>query len=108
MQTHALLNVNRDLLSPFFARVPELFDSYHNQPDAKPDIYEELLYKVHRPLTGEMLDMIDDWMGIEHRSLNQDQEMMLRLFLLAIRYPDTLLLESLDDVITDDVRRISA
>ena len=74
----------------------------------KPDVYEELLYKIHRPLTSEMLDMIDDWMGPEHRSLNQDQELMLRLFLLAIRYPDTLLLESLDDVITNDVRRISA
>mgnify|MGYP005704323627 FL=1 len=108
MQTHALLNVDRKLLAPFFDRVPELFDKYHNREEEKPDVYEELLYKIHRPLTSEMLDMIDDWMGLEHRSLNQDQELMLRLFLLAIRYPDTLLLESLDDVITNDVRRISA
>ena len=108
MQTHALLNVDRDLLSPFFERVPEFFDRYHNDTQSKPEMYEELLYRVHRPLTSDMLDMIDDWMGLEHRRLNQDQDLMLRLFLLAIRYPDTLLLESLDDIITEDVRRISA
>ena len=67
MQTHALLNVNRDLLSPFFERVPELFDKYHNDPESNPELYEELLYKIHRPMTIEMLDMIDDWMGLEHR-----------------------------------------
>ena len=72
MQTHALLNVDRKLLAPFFDRVPELFDKYHNREEEKPDVYEELLYKIHRPLTSEMLDMIDDWMGLEHRSLNQD------------------------------------
>ena len=33
---------------------------------------------------------------------------MLRLFLLAIRYPDTLLFDSLDDVLVNDVRRLSA
>ena len=83
MQTHALLNVDRELLAPFFKRVPELFDKYHNLEQNKPEIYEELLYKIHRPLTSDMLDMIDDWMGLERRSLNQDQELMLRLFLLA-------------------------
>ena len=67
MQTHALLNVDRELLAPFFKRVPELFDKYHNLEQNKPEIYEELLYKIHRPLTSDMLDMIDDWMGLERR-----------------------------------------
>ena len=35
MQTHALLNVDRKLLAPFFDRVPELFDKYHNREEEK-------------------------------------------------------------------------
>ena len=44
MQTHALLNVDRDLLLPFFEKVPELFDRYHNDTQSNPEMYEELLY----------------------------------------------------------------
>ncbi|MEC7436412.1 MAG: hypothetical protein VYB27_04965, partial [Candidatus Thermoplasmatota archaeon] len=68
----------------------------------------ELLYKVHRPYTKEMLHLIDDWMGYERIKIAGEQEVMLRLFLLAIRYPDTLLFDSLDDVLVSDVRRLSA
>ena len=94
------------LLSPFFERVPELFDRYHNDPQSKPEMCEELLYRVHRPLTSDMLDMIDDWMGLEHRRLNQDQDLMLDCFFChqISRYPT----RGLDDIITEDVRRISA
>ncbi|MED5375644.1 MAG: hypothetical protein VX892_03950, partial [Candidatus Thermoplasmatota archaeon] len=58
--------------------------------------------------TKEMLHLIDDWMGYERIKIAGEQEVMLRLFLLAIRYPDTLLFDSLDDVLVSDVRRLSA
>ena len=108
MQTLALLAVDKDKLNPFFSRVPELFRQYHHDSSQNPELYEELLYKVHRPYTNEMLGMIDDWMGFEKMKISGEQEIMLRLFLLAIRYPDTLLFDSLDDILVNDVRRLSA
>ena len=108
MQTLSLLAVDRERLKPFFARVPELFETHHHNTNQDPSGYEELLYKIHRPYTNDMLDMIDEWMGLEKRKISSEQEIMLRLFLLAIRYPDTLLFESLDDVLVNDIRRLSA
>ena len=108
MQTLALLAVDKDRLAPFFSRVPELFHSYHHSIEQDSLGYEELLYKIRRPYSNHMLDMVDEWMGLEKREINGEQEIMLRLFLLAIRYPDTLLFESLDDVLTNDLRRLSA
>jgi len=108
MQTLALLAVDKDRLQPFFSRVPELFHSYHHSIEQDSLGYEELLYKIRRPYSNQMLDMVDEWMGLEKREINGEQEIMLRLFLLAIRYPDTLLFESLDDILTSDLRRLSA
>jgi len=108
MQNLALLAVNRERLRPFFERVPELFEIHHHQAKEDPDGYEELLYKVHRPYPTHMFGLIDEWMGLEQLKISSEQETMLRLFLLAIRYPDTLLFESLDEILTSDLRRISA
>ena len=108
MQTLALLAVDKEKLSPFFSRVPELFEKHHHDSSQNSDQYEELLYKVHRPYTKEMLHLIDDWMGHERIKIGGEQEIMLRLFLLAIRYPDTLLFDSLDEVLVNDIRRLSA
>ena len=65
MQTLALLAVDKEKLAPFFSRVPELFEKHHHDSSQKHEQYEELLYKVHRPYTKEMLHLIDDWMGYE-------------------------------------------
>ena len=107
MQVHALLSIDRERLKPFFERVPDLFDAQHNHESQNPDGYEELLYRVYRPYTSEMLDMIDQWMGHSPRSWHTDVEREVMLMLYAIRYPDTLLLESLSDEVVLDVRRIS-
>ena len=53
-----------------------------------------------------MFGLIDEWMGMEQLRISSEQETMLRLFLLAIRYPDTLLFESLDEVLTADLRNV--
>ena len=68
MQAHALLSIDRERLRPFFERVPELFESYHHSEQHNPDGYEELLYRVYRPYNRQMLDMIDEWMGLEQRN----------------------------------------
>ena len=108
MQSLSLLAVDRERLKPFFSRVPELFEAHHHHTNQDSSGYEELLYKIHRPYTNDMLDMIDEWMGLEKRKISGEQEIMLRLFLLAIRYPDTLLFDSLDEVLVNDIRRLSA
>ena len=107
MQAFALLNVNRERLKPFFARVPELFMAHHHHLSQNDAGYEALLYRVYRPYTGHMLDMIDEWMGTEQRAWKVDVEREIMLMLYAIRYPDTLLLESLSDEASADMTRIS-
>ncbi len=102
-----MLNIDRGRLKPFFERVPELFQLHHHGDSEDAAGYERLLYRVHRPFSGEMLDTIDDWMGCEPHQHRGEELFRLRLFLLAIRYPDTLLLESLDDVLVSDIRRLS-
>ena len=47
MQTHALLNVDRDLLLPFFERVPELFDRHHNDPQSNPAARRHAKEELH-------------------------------------------------------------
>ena len=107
MQTLSLLAVNRERLRPFFERVPELFEMHHHQIDEDPEGYEELPTRciVHILLTCSAYRRMD---GMEQLRISSEQETMLRLFLLAIRYPDTLLFESLDEVLTADLRRMSA
>ena len=107
MQVHALLSIDRERLKPFFEKVPELFEAHHNHESQNPSGYEELLYRIYRPYTSEMLDMIDNWMGHDKRSWHSDVEREVMLMLYAIRYPDTLLLESLSDETELDVKRIS-
>ncbi|MDP6741678.1 MAG: hypothetical protein QF807_04300 [Candidatus Thalassarchaeaceae archaeon] len=107
MQAHALLSIDRERLRPFFERVPELFESYHHSEQQNSDGYEELLYRVYRPYTREMLDMIDEWMGLEPRNWRIEVEREVMLMLYAIRYPDTLLLESLSDESAIDLQRLS-
>ena len=107
MQAHALLSIDREQLRPFFERVPELFEAHHLHESQNPDGYEELLYRIYRPYTSGMFDMIDEWMGHGYRNWHSDVEREVMLMLYAIRYPDTLLLESLSDETDLDVKRIS-
>ncbi len=107
MQAFALLNVNRQRLKPFFERVPELFAAHHHHLSQNDAGYEELLYRVYRPYTEHMLDMIDEWMGHETRSWRTEVNREVMLMLYAIRYPDTLLLESLSSDASSDLKRIS-
>ena len=107
MQAHALLSIDRERLRPFFERVPELFEAHHLHESQNPDGYEELLYRIYRPYTSGMFDMIDEWMGHGYRNWHSDVEREVMLMLYAIRYPDTLLLESLSDETDLDVKRIS-
>ena len=107
MQEYSLLNLDREKLKPFYARVPELFAAHHLHESQSPEVYEELLYRVYRPYTGNMLDMIDDWMGHGHRTWRKDVEREVMLFLYAVRYPDTLLFESLTREARSDLARLS-
>ena len=43
MLAYGLLNVERDLLKPFFERVPELFHSHPHSEEQTAGGYEELL-----------------------------------------------------------------
>ena len=108
MLAYGLLNVDRDRLKPFFERVPELFNSHHHSSEQDADGYEELLYRICRPYSSKTLDMIDEWMGFERREWKSDTEREVLLFLYAVRFPDTLLIESLTDEARSDVRRLSA
>ena len=107
MQAHALLSIDRERLRPFFERVPELFEAHHHSEQQNSTGYEELLYRVYRPYTRKMLDMIDEWMGLEQRNWRTEVEREVMLMLYAIRYPDTLLLESLSDESAIDLQRLS-
>ncbi|MBS72557.1 MAG: hypothetical protein CMO20_06390 [Thermoplasmata archaeon] len=108
MLAFGLLNVDRDRLKPFFERVPELFNSHHHSSEQDADGYEELLYRICRPYSSKTLDMIDEWMGFERREWKSDTEREVLLFLYAVRFPDTLLIESLTEEARSDVRRLSA
>ena len=108
MLAYGLLNVERDLLKPFFERVPELFISHHHSEEQNAGGYEELLYRICRPYSSKTLDMIDEWMGLGQREWKSDTEREVLLFLYAVRYPDTLLIESLSEEARNDVVRLSA
>lgn len=55
-----------------------------------------------------MLDNIDQWMGLEERKWREETQREVLLSLYAIKYPDTLLIESLTDKARSDIRRLSA
>ncbi|MEE2759195.1 MAG: hypothetical protein VYA86_04370 [Candidatus Thermoplasmatota archaeon] len=108
MLAYGLMNVNREALVPFFERVPDLFHSHHHSEEQDSDGYEELLYRICRPYSSHTLDLIDEWMGFERREWKSDTEREVLLFLYAVRFPDTLLIESLTEEARCDVVRLSA
>ena len=108
MLAYGLLNVDRNRLKPFFERVPELFRSHHHSEEQDAGGYEELLYRICRPYSSQTLNMIDEWMGLGKREWKSDTEREVLLFLYAVRYPDTLLVESLSEEARNDVVRLSA
>lgn len=108
MQHVALTLFNKERCRPFFEILTELFHEHHHSPEQDSDGYERLLYTVHRPYTPEMLDMIDQWMGLGERSWRAETQREVLLSMYAIRYPDTLLIESLTDGAKSDIRRLSA
>ena len=108
MQHVALSSFDKDACRPFFERLTDLFHEHHHSHDQDSDSYEELLYKVRRPYTPEMLDMIDDRMGLGKREWKEDTQREVLLSRYAIKYPDTLLIESLTDRASSYVRSLSA
>mgnify|MGYP001457506893 FL=1 len=108
MQHVALTMFDKDLCQPFFDRLTDLFNEHHHSKQQDSGGYENLLYRVCRPYSPEMLDMIDQWMGLEERSWRAETQREVLLSLYAIRYPDTLLIESLTDKARSDIRRLSA
>ena len=105
LQAYGLLNLNTEAVKEFFERVPVLFDEWHSKNSQN---YEELLYRIYRPYTSKDLDKIDEWMGLETRNWPSQIEFEVILMLNAIRYPDTLLLRSMDPLVENELERISA
>ena len=81
---------------------------FHHSEEQNPEGYEELLYRVHRPYDNQMLDMIDNWLGMEKRDWREETTREVKLAMYAIRYPDTLLLDSFTEKARSDIRRLSA
>jgi len=108
MQHISLSLFDKGLCQPFFNRLTELFHEHHHSQNQDPSGYEKLLYRVYRPYKPEMLDMIDQWMGLGDREWGAETQREVLLSLYAIRYPDTLLIESLTDNARSDIRRLSA
>ena len=52
--------------------------------------------------------MIDEWICLPVRDWRDETEREVMLSLYAIRYPDTLLIESLTETARSDIRRLSA
>ena len=52
--------------------------------------------------------MIDSWMGLPERDWREETQREVMLALYAIRYPDTLLIESFTETAKSDMRRLSA
>ena len=99
MQHLALLAFDKERCKPFFDRLTELFHEHHHSSEQNPERYEELLYRIHRPYTNDMLDMVDDWMGVGKREWREETTREVKLAMYAIRYPDTLLIDSLQKVL---------
>ena len=108
MQHVALSSFDKEACQPFFDRLTDLFHDHHHSEEQGPLVYEELLYRVHRPYSPEMLDKIDAWMGLGKRKWREETQREVLLSLYAIKYPDTLLIESLTNNARSDIRRLSA
>ncbi len=108
MQHHSLTVFDKKKCTHFFDYLTDYFFQHHHSEEQRPDDYESLLYTVKRPYTAEMLDDIDDWMALPKRQWREETQREVMLSLYAIRYPDTLLIESLTDKARSDIKRISA
>jgi hypothetical protein len=108
MQHLSLLAFDKKKCEPFFNRLTDLFYEHHNSDLQKPDEYERLLYMVRRPYDDSMLDMIDDWMGLERREWKEETTREVKLALYAIKYPDTLLIDSFTQKARSDLTRLSS
>ncbi len=108
MQHVALTSFDKERCAPFFERMIDYFHEHHHSTNQDALGYEELLYRIHRPYTTEMLDMIDSWMGLPKRDWREETQREVMLALYAIRYPDTLLIESFTEKAKSDMRRLSA
>tara|TARA_B100000427_G_scaffold161872_1_gene134608 strand:- start:452 stop:1012 length:561 start_codon:yes stop_codon:yes gene_type:complete len=108
MQYHSLSIFDKNKCGHFFEYLTDYFHKHHHSEKQDADAYENLLYRVKRPYTPEMLDMIDEWMGLPERDWRDETEREVMLSLYAIRYPDTLLIESLTETARSDIRRLSA
>ena len=108
MQHVALSSFDKERCGPFFDRLTDYFHQHHHSEEGDAEGYEELLYRVRRPYTTQMLDMIDAWMGLEERDWREETQREIMLALYAIRYPDTLLIESFTENARADLSRLSA
>ena len=108
MQHVALSSFDKERCGPFFDRLTDYFHQHHHSEEGDAGGYEELLYRVRRPYTTQMLDMIDAWMGLEERDWREETQREIMLALYAIRYPDTLLIESFTENARSDLSRLSA
>ena len=62
MQHLALLAFDKERCKPFFDRLTELFRDHHSQVRTLKDMRN---YSIEsQTTTNDMLDMVDDWMGI--------------------------------------------
>jgi|TARA_B110000196_G_scaffold74638_1_gene64067 hypothetical protein len=108
MQHVALLAFDKEKCKPFFDGLTDFFYEHHHSEAQNATGYEALLYKVHRPYDDAMLDMIDEWMGLPKRDWRDETTREVKLAMYAIRYPDTLLLDSFTENARSDIRRLSA
>ena len=63
---------------------------------------------VKRPYDENMLDMVDEWMGLGPRGWKEETTREIKLALYAIKYPDTLLLDSFTEKARSDLTRLSS
>ena len=67
MQFHSLSVFNKEKCNHFFEHLTDYFHKHHHSDEESADNYENLLYTVKRPYSPEMLDEIDNWMGLPKR-----------------------------------------
>ena len=84
MQHVALTMFDKELCAPFFEKLTEYFHDHHHSDEQDADGYEELLYRIRRPYTPGMLDMIDSWMGLPERDWREETQREVMLALLSL------------------------
>ena len=87
MQHVALLAFDKQKCKPFFDRLTELFYEHHHSAKQNAEEYEKLLYMVKKPYDNNMLDMIDEWMGLDKREWREETTREVKLSLIHISEP---------------------